>query len=49
MGYNPEEGEYRIALPEDFYGRTMSKHLPNSILEIFMTHHEDQSFIYGQG
>ena len=49
MGYNQEDGEYRVAIPEDFYGKSMAQCLPNSIFEVYMTHSSDQSFIYGQG
>jgi len=49
FGYSPDDGEYRVAIPEDYFGRSMSQCLPNSIFEVFLTHSGDQSFIYGQG
>lgn len=49
MSYNPDEGEYRIAIPEEFQGCLMSMSLPDSIFDIFVTASDDQTFIYGQG
>lgn len=50
MGYHAEEGEFRVAIPEEYQGKLMSQILPNSIFEIFVTSFtEDQSFVYGQG
>jgi hypothetical protein len=37
MGYNPEEGEFRVGIPEEYFGKIMSQTLPNSIFEIFVT------------
>ena len=41
MGYNPEEGEFRIALPDEYQGGYMSQVLANSMFEIFVTSLED--------
>jgi hypothetical protein len=49
MGYVPEDGEYRVCIPEEYQGKILSQILPNSIIEIIMTRSDDQSFIYGSG
>jgi hypothetical protein len=41
MGYNPEEGEFRIAVPDEYQGGYMSQVLVNSMFEIFVTSLED--------
>jgi len=41
IGYNPEEGEFRIAIPDEYQGAYMSQALMNSMFEIFVTPCED--------